>query len=261
MSDRIRMAESDRPPEENTEPQPAEEKPPQPPEEPPREEGPEPPPPSREAEEGEQPPRNFKDFQQRLERERRQTWQARTEAQQYLTQLREFQQRFEQWQQQGQGQPANQNANAREQAKAELRQEMAVDEFNRQCDAVYARGKAEFPDFDDAVQALLAVGVGSRADFLAAVTQMPEPHKLYRQLASDLDNTARIMRLSPIGMSVELAKIALELTGKIPQIPVSRAPAPIKPIGGGGRGPRRLQDMSMDEYVKHRDKEEAERRR
>ena len=64
-------------------------------------------------------------------------------------------------------------------------------EFNRQCNEVFRKGQQEYGgEFDDAVRSLNAVGYGNRPDALAAIAAMPEGHRVYRALASDLDDPA-----------------------------------------------------------------------
>jgi len=143
-------------------------------------------------------------------------------------------------------------------------------QFDAACNRVFQAGKDEFPDFEQAVTALAAVGAGQRFDFLAAVTQLPEGHKVYRQLASNLDEAARVLALPPMQMAVELARMEAKLAGngepaapKSLAPPVSQAPAPIKPIGGGSRAVPSAADpkTSMADFIRIRDKEESERRR
>jgi hypothetical protein len=153
-------------------------------------------------------------------------------------------------------------------AKQQLRNEQAKRDFDTACNKTFAQGKAEYPDFDEAVKALQAVGAGQRFDFLAVVTHLPEGHKVYRQLASNLDEAARVLALPPLAMATELARLEAKLAGSSQEPapkslapPVSNAPEPIRPIGGGSRAVPSLEKMSMAEFIKARDKEEAERRR
>lgn len=265
MSDRIRMAESDRPPEETTEPQPPPSPPPPEPEQPPtRREGPEPEPPPKTAEETEKEEPLPPHLQARVNREVREKWELRRQVEQAQQQMREMQQAYQQWQQaQGQG-AQGVNTDAEQRAFQRYQQQAAEERFNEACNNVYQRGKQEYADFDDAVRALVDVGAGQRPDFLSAVAQLPDGHRVYRQLAADLDNAGRIMRLPPMQMAMELALLSGRGNGAAtPAEPVrhSRAPAPLRPIGGTSRAPQRLENMSMADFIKQRDKEEAERRR
>lgn len=159
-------------------------------------------------------------------------------------------------------------------AKHQLRMEAAQREFNQRCNDTFAAGKSEYPDFEAAVSAMMAVGAGNRPDFLAAVTQLPEGHRVYRQLASNLDDAARVLALPPMQMAVELARMEARLAGgtqerreteapKSLAPPVSSAPPPIRPIGGGSRALPTVSDpkVSMADFIRIRDREEAERRR
>lgn len=268
MSDRIRMADSDRPPEEGVEQQPGPSQRPEPDEPAPRREGPEPDAPAKgEPEAQEERPLPPK-LQARLDALTREKWEARRQAEQAQQQLQQFQQQFQQWQRGQQPAAANDSA-AEERALQRFQAQEAEKRFNEACNAVYQRGKEEFGDFDQAVQALVAVGAGARPDFLSAVAALPDGHRVYRQLAADLDNTARIMALPPMQMAVELARMsgtqgAPNGSGHANDsgpARATRAPPPLRPIGGTSRGPVRLDNMTMAEFIKHRDKEESERRR
>jgi hypothetical protein len=124
------------------------------------------------------------------------------------------------------------------------------------------------------VRALNATGWGNRPDALMALTSMPDAHKVYRELASNLDNAGRILNLPPMQMAMELARMAAAAPPAAPNgsaqgapqpvqslPPVTQAPAPIRPVGGTTRAPERpLHQVSMAEFIRRRDREESQSR-
>lgn len=271
MSGRIRLAEDEReeprerPPEvprEAQAPTPSPEPPPPPPApEPPVaavQEGQEPSPEAEPAKPEPLPP----EIQKRIDRENREKWEARREAELLRQRVAEYER-----QQRQAAQPAD---NAEERALQRFRLEQQQQDFNRQCNEVYRRGQAEYPDFDEAVRSLNATGWGNRPDALAMLTSMPDAHRVYRELAGNLDNAGRVLALPPMQMAMELARMASRAPAAAAQDapqptqslpPVTQAPAPIRPVGGTTRAPERpLDKVSMAEFIRRRDREESQSR-
>lgn len=215
--------------------------------------------------EGEAKPASADDarkIQNRLRAEVRAKHEAMREAAAAKALLEDLQRR------QAQQQPGQPAGDAVEEAKRQLRAEQQQAAYNAACNKTFTAGKGEFPDFEDAVGALNAVGAGNRTDFLTAITAIPDGHRVYHALAQDLDNAARVLSLHPLQMAVELARMSVAqpagnaLAGNgTPEPPaVSNAPPPIRPLRGASRGPLPLDKVSMAEFIKQRDREEAERR-
>lgn len=126
---------------------------------------------------------------------------------------------------------------------------LAEQTFNDSCNKVYAAGKAEFPNFDQSVANLQMVGVGR--DFLELAVTSDVSAKLIQHLGTDLDEAARIAALPPVQMARELTKLEYKLAQPAPAKPVSKAPAPINPIGSGGvNAPGLRDDLPMDEWMR-----------
>lgn len=255
MSDRIRAEAASDPPERAPEPaeEPREAPPPAPP--PPAETPPEDPPPA-----GEVLPAVV---QQRVDRLIRERYEAQR-------QLQEYQARFSEMERQRL--PPGQ-VDLREQARAELREEFEAKIFNEQCNTLFAKGRDEYgAQMDEARDALNAVGWGSNRRALEALTQLRDGHRVYRALAQDLDNAARILSLSETARAVELARLEVRATngsaGADPMTApnddaVTRAPDPIRPIGGTSRRselPLDSPKMTMAEYIRRRDRDERKSR-
>lgn len=277
MSGRIRNDSSEPPPPQSTAP-PAETEPAPPPESTPPPESVTAPPetvtPSHAdavtPTQGDTPPEQLTadEFKKRLARESREKWEARRDADLQRQRVAELERQFQQTQ------PDPQTA-AIEQAKQQLRQEQALADFNRRCNEVYSKGRAEYgEEMDQAVHALNAVGYDprQRPDVLDFISSLPDAHRVYRTLAADLDRAGRLLQQPPGAWQVELARMALGQTNNpSPQVQngatgthnpepathITRAPAPLTPVGGNsGRGAKRLDQMSIAEFIRDRDSKE-----
>lgn len=122
--------------------------------------------------------------------------------------------------------------------------------FDDACNAAYQAGKKEFPDFDKALSNFGLLGGLSR-EFLDAVTDLPDGHKVMYALGNNPDEASRILALPPLKMAVEIARLA-EKASKSPATPVSKAPAPITPIGSGARAEADPSTLSDDEWYARR---------
>jgi hypothetical protein len=203
------------------------------------------------------------DLKGRLDRLTREKFEARLRAEEAERRLAEYE-RQRQQPQSYQGQPAQ--PDTLEQAREQVRQEERQRQFNAACNDLYTKGRQEFGEgMDEAVRSLNAVGFGNRPDALAAITNLPDGHKVYRALAGDMENASRILSLPPMAMAVELARLSLgghaaNGTPAAPPMPppaATQAPEPRAPIGGHPRAPARpLNQMSMAEFIRTRDREE-----
>ena len=135
---------------------------------------------------------------------------------------------------------------------AELRE---ADAFNEACNTTYQKGKEALPDFDEAVKGYqLLGGLDGRHEFLEAVNSLPNGSQIFYHLGKNLDEGAHVLSLSPVKMALELTKLSQKLS-KAP--PVSKAPAPIRPLGGSASHDGDPEKMPMSEWVKWREKQLA----
>lgn len=192
---------------------------------------------------------------------------------------REAEQRWQQAQQvqRPQPQPGQSPADqaAEERAFQRFQAQQTAQAFNAKCDALWDEGCREYGGeaMAEAKRALDAVGWGNDAYALQSLTELPDGHRIYRELAGDLDNAARILRLPHDKRTIELAWLsrrgtngAEPGTNRQPEpepAPVTRAPEPIRPIGARS-APRDLPldhpNLSMAEYIRRRDREERRSR-
>ncbi len=95
-------------------------------------------------------------------------------------------------------------------------------------------GSAEFMDKCNEVAAL---GAGDSPEFMAIITDpdlIPDGHKLIAALADHPEDAQHILSLPPLKMAAALAKFSN--TAKPAEKQISKAPAPIKQIGGTSKG-------------------------
>ena len=84
----------------------------------------------------------------------------------------------------------------------------------------------------------------------AAVTESDVAPKLMAFMANNPNEVERISRLHPARQAAEIGK--LELKANVSKPIVSKAPAPIEPIGGSKGGSKNPADMTDIEYAKWR---------
>lgn len=182
-------------------------------------------------------------FQKRIGELTREKYEAKRAADDARAEAERLRQAIAQGQQSDQQQPDVQTL-----ARQEAQKLVAEQRFNDACNKVYATGKSEFPDFDQAVSNLQMVG--ANRDFLDLATTSDAGHKLLHHLGSDLDEAARILALPPIQMARELTKLEIKLSQPVAK-PVSKAPAPIKPVGSGGATSTGLSDdLPIEEWMR-----------
>ena len=211
-----------------------------------------------------------KEYKERIDALTRQRYEAQREAAQ-------IRQEWQRWQQQQQT-PATPEQRARMEGYQARQQEELGRTFDQSCNDLYVKGRQEFgAEMDDAVAALRAVGWADRHDALAAVTRLENGHRVYRELARDLDKAARVLTLSPMDMAMELTRMAYDagrpaasapqsvpdsdMARSVPE--VSRAPEPVRHIGGRSTQAERPLDhpsVTMAEFIRRRDRDQRRSR-
>lgn len=141
-----------------------------------------------------------------------------------------------------------------EAVKEEARKVAAQESFNAQCNAIFDEGAKKHGDaFKDGVATLNALGLMDANLVNAAIATGAAPDVL-NALGSDTEEAQRIAGLQPVQMGVELAKLASRLSASKAAPQVSRAPAPITPLGGSVKGDADIYDpkLSDEEYYARR---------
>lgn len=143
----------------------------------------------------------------------------------------------------------------------------AMENFNAKCNAVADAGSKAFGDFNEKAEAMKQLYDPTNAEeaskfhgLLEAVIEVggADAHKIYYEIANDLDKASELMELTPLQLGTRLAKMAAPKTAA----PVSAAPRPIRPVRGSGdfvaatpSDPSRADRMSTADWMKTREAE------
>lgn len=120
---------------------------------------------------------------------------------------------------------ANRRANAEREAGA-------INAFNQRCNDVYEAGtKAHGDDFATAVQNLQNVGVMNK-DVLDVVLELDNPSDVLLALGADPDKASSLLAMTPAKRAIELTRMSAASAPPKKADPVSKAPAPIRPVEG-----------------------------
>lgn len=132
---------------------------------------------------------------------------------------------------------------------AELDQQRAVQERGR---VTASAGETEFSDWGSAVQNLDALGITSEQ--VQSLLGMDDAHKVIYSLGKNPEEAARILALPPLQQGRELERLAAKPIAQPPAKPVSKAPAPVKPIDGGVTAEKDPSKMTAAEWMAWRNK-------
>ncbi len=106
--------------------------------------------------------------------------------------------------------------------------------FNRECNEMIEQGKKDFEDFEERRVAFTKLNDPSDAEgsqrywtLIQAALDTGEGPRIIHDLGADLNEAARLMKLSPTKLGIELARLAAKPADE----GVSEAPKPITPVG------------------------------
>lgn len=139
--------------------------------------------------------------------------------------------------------------------------------FNSACNQVDATGKKEFADWKESLDNLTLVGALGKdvpSMFLETAVELKDPHKILHHLGKNMDEAARIAKLPPQKMAVEMARIEASFSAPPPPIPVSAAPPPVIPVAGATKiSSGSLDDptLSNEEWQRLRDEQVLAKKR
>jgi hypothetical protein len=142
--------------------------------------------------------------------------------------------------------------------QTEAQRLVAEQTFNQQCNEVYSKGVAEFPDFQQSVQAFQNLG-GMPPAFVEAALETGAAEKVIHALGKNLDEASRILALPPAKMAVALTRFADKLVA--PPKPSAAPPPPKNPLSGtSNASPESDPDkLPMDQWMAWREKQIAQR--
>lgn len=128
--------------------------------------------------------------------------------------------------------------------------------FTVKCNAIFDKGVEDYSDFKEVLGNFNMLG-GMNKDFLETVTELDDAPAIIHALGSDPEEASRIMALKPSKMAIELSRMERDLaSGK--QKPVSKAPAPIRPVDARGAAAEKgLEDpkLSTKAWIAERNKQ------
>lgn len=135
-----------------------------------------------------------------------------------------------------------------ERKAAELIEQRA---FKNRIDSWAEAGNRDFKD-DFTDRCNLIAGLGPGPEFMAIVTDpdvVKDGHKVVAELADDPEEAQRILRLPPVKMALELARIGDRLATPRSPAPkqISKVPAPVSPVGGQPQTTAALDDPDADQ--------------
>jgi hypothetical protein len=144
-------------------------------------------------------------------------------------------------------------AQERDRIRLEEAGKIEAERFNAACNQTYEKGVAAFgADFDNATATLsqaLGDEMQKRPEFLQAITELDNGHQVYYELSRNPEEAERLLRMPPVKMALEIAKMSANVTKPAPK-PISKAPAPVAPVGGAAKPTIRLEDdIPMDQWA------------
>lgn len=150
--------------------------------------------------------------------------------------------------------PAVDEETVRARVRAEMEAERAGREFGEKTGKVLQDGLKTFGDDFERVRAetteTFGQELGARPDFFEALVELPDAARVFYELGQNPERLDEVLRMSPTRMAIELTRMN---DAKPAPKTISKAPAPIAPVGGGGpKGTGELDDpdMPMDDWNK-----------
>lgn len=192
-------------------------------------------------------------FQKRIGQVTREKWEAVRTADQLRQENEQLRRTLaEGGQQEGQRQPED----VQQLVKTEAQRLVESQRFDDAVGKVFKDGASEFKDaeFKSSIANLSMAGMTD--DFIRVALDTDAPHKVIHHLGQteNLDEAARIFSLPPAKQARELFKLEQKLSQPATK-PVSKAPAPIKPLGSGATTDTGLSDdLPIEEWMR-RDRE------
>lgn len=126
-------------------------------------------------------------------------------------------------------------------------------------------GNKEFtaPEFTAKSNTLAGLGATENPAFMSELTESDHGHKIVAYLGDHPDEAARILALPPGKMIREMARLDIKVASAPAPKPVSRAAAPVNPVGGNAKVEGRLDDpnMPVEKWIELRNKELAAKSR
>lgn len=120
-------------------------------------------------------------------------------------------------------------------------------------------GRKEFSDFDTVMEQFGHIG-GIPAHMFQAVSRLENSHRVLYALGNDLDRAADLLKLDPVSMGIELAKLGGDVQQQKPRTALSRTPEPIETPSGRSGAEKNPDEMDADEWFAWRESQARTRR-
>lgn len=119
-------------------------------------------------------------------------------------------------------------------------------------DTWVSAGNAEFADFTSRCNALADMGAAESPGFMQTLGEIPDGHRVIAELADNPAEAARILKLPPIRMALELAAVSARLAAAPPPPAkaVSQAPPPIRPLTTQARADTNIANLDGDAFLR-----------
>jgi hypothetical protein len=119
-------------------------------------------------------------------------------------------------------------------------------DLNARADKLFDDGAAKYKDWTAKLAEVnenFGTDLQQRPDIFDAITRLPNAADVYYALGADLDQMAHVLELTPVELGMELKGLSDKLAK--PKAPViSKAPAPIKPLGHNT-----VEEMPLDQLL------------
>lgn len=131
-----------------------------------------------------------------------------------------------------------------------VEQAVQVRETQAKDQTVIDAGNAAFPDFRERCNAVAAMGAVDNPTFMATIWKLPDAPKVVMALSDDPAETARLLSLPPIELSLALATMAhgIATAPPPPARATTKAPAPVQPLETTARVERNPDRMAPAEF-------------
>ena len=147
--------------------------------------------------------------------------------------------------------------------KQELSQHQSKSQTQVEWASKITQARADYADYDTVMED--AQDIPIEPAVAEAIQSSDLGGDIAYYLAKNPDEASRINSLSPMAAAREIGRIEsyveYEKTQKLKKAPVSKAPAPIKPVHSStSTASKSLEDMTPGEYMAYRNKQEAARK-
>lgn len=155
---------------------------------------------------------------------------------------------------------------AESEAKARAEREASVKTFDERIKAAAAK----YGDFEEVFESAKAANITNA--MFDAITATEEGAEIVYHFGKHPEEAQRIASLSPKAQAVEIGKLAVRIADGVTApanpaaapapkpAPVSKAPEPIKPVGGSATVEKPWQQLTDKEFAERRKKQIAQRR-